>query len=54
MRCKICGVNINAMGMDNMSPICGCPVCEICADGMTPREWSELRAEFEDEESEDT
>ena len=52
MRCYICGVDINKAGMDNLSPICGCPVCELCAEGMTPSDWKDLRKRFEDEEDE--
>ena len=28
--CFICGEDINAKGQDNVSPICGYPVCEDC------------------------
>lgn len=50
MRCRICNGDIDAMGMDNISPICGCPVCETCGEDMTEKEWEQLRIEAENEE----
>ena len=32
MICDLCGMDINAMGMDNLSPLCGHPICEACID----------------------
>ena len=40
--CRVCGGDINAMGMDNVSPISGWPVCEACASEMTDDDWSIL------------
>ena len=30
MICNICGEDINAIGMDNVSPVSGHPICENC------------------------
>lgn len=30
MICRICGRNMNENGLDNVSPICGYPVCSDC------------------------
>lgn len=49
MKCYICGVDINKASMDNLSPICGCPICEVCAEDMTKHDWEVLRKEFEDD-----
>ena len=32
MNCVLCGGDIDEMGMDNVSPICGYPMCESCAE----------------------
>lgn len=32
MICSICGGDIDAMGMDNVSPVCGHPICEACIE----------------------
>lgn len=32
MICSICGGDIDAMGMDNVSPVCGHPICEVCIE----------------------
>lgn len=44
MICKICGGNIDAMGMDNVSPVAGYPICTDCGETMTDEEWNELSA----------
>lgn len=58
MRCVICCCDINAEGMDNVSPFSGYPVCERCADDMTESEWIELETRYnldreDEEDSED-
>lgn len=30
--CDICGVDMDLIGLDNLSPICGHPICENCID----------------------
>ena len=30
MICRICGINMDEYGLDNVSPICGYPVCSHC------------------------
>ena len=32
MICSMCGLDIDEVGMDNMSPICGHPICEACIE----------------------
>ena len=49
MRCEECHRDINAIGMDNVSPICGYPVCEECAESITEEEWNEIRLKMEEE-----
>ena len=40
--CVICGVGLDALGLDNLSPICGAPVCECCAADMSDSDWKSL------------
>lgn len=30
--CSICGEDIDVIGMDNVSPVCGHPICEVCIE----------------------
>lgn len=48
MLCVICGKDINAAGEDNLSLVCGKPVCESCAKDMSDEEWDELRREADE------
>lgn len=32
MFCSMCGVDIDVMGMDNLSPVVGHPICEACIE----------------------
>jgi hypothetical protein len=32
--CRICGEDIDELGLDNVSPVSGYPVCEDCIDEM--------------------
>lgn len=52
MKCAICGCDINAKGQDNVSPVCGCPVCEDCAEDMTPKDWQKIKELYESEDYE--
>lgn len=50
MTCIICNRDINLINQDNVSPFCGHPICEDCANELTEKEWNELQKEIEDEE----
>ena len=50
MICEECGRDINAIGQDNFSPLCGYPVCEDCASGMSGKDWARIAKKLEDEE----
>lgn len=30
--CSMCGLDIDDAGMDNVSPVCGHPICEACIE----------------------
>lgn len=53
MICSICGCDIDAMGMDNVSPVCGHPICEKCTDVFEYDMENYLR-KFEQEDYEDS
>jgi len=48
--CARCGIDMDEVGVDNVSPVCGVPICEECAAEMTPKDWERLRAWVEDDE----
>ena len=53
MRCSVCTCDLDKEGLDNLSPVAGYPVCEICAAGMDEAEWkyfAEYVAEGEEDE----
>ena len=52
MRCSICTCDLDKEGMDNLSPISGFPVCEICAAGMDEKDWK-FFAEYVEEDGEE-
>ena len=52
MNCIICNRDINLINQDNVSPFCGHPICEDCANELTEKEWNELQKDIEDEEDE--
>lgn len=47
MTCVKCGRDINKIGQVNVSPICGFPVCEDCAEEMNDKDWARLEEESE-------
>ena len=51
MICSLCGGDIDDMGMDNVSPICGHPICEICIEEFESNKDYYLK-KFEDEDYE--
>ncbi len=52
MRCCVCDCDLNVEGLDNLSPVSGYVVCEICAVEMDDKDWKyfEELAEEENEE----
>ena len=50
MICEECGRDINEIGQDNCSPLCGYPVCEDCANDMTEKDWARIAKQLEDTE----
>lgn len=53
MICKICGIEMNGAGLDNLSPVSGYPVCEECAAHLDADDWRLIRIRLlEDEEDE--
>ena len=48
MICAICKEDINLKGEDNVSLVSGCPICESCAAELTEKDWTKIRALFEE------
>ena len=50
--CSMCGLDIDEAGMDNVSPVCGHPICEACIEDFE-RDKEYWLKKFEQEDYED-